>query len=488
MIRVAIVGSGPAGIYAAESLVAHASELPDDVGGAPDGGPPGLLVDVLDRVPCPYGLVRYGVAPDHEKIRSISAALARVFDSPQVRFLGNVELGRDLDLADLHRLYDAVIVSCGASSGRTLGLPGDDLPGSFTATEFVSWYCGHPDTRVDAFSRTASSVAVVGMGNVAVDVARILLKPADELARTDVPQHVLDVLRTSTVEEVHLIGRRGPAEAKWTTRELKELGQTTGIDVVCDPAGLEVDASGEARLAAEPGLRRSLEVLREWAARAPGGHARKLHVHFLRRPVALLGDDSVQGVRVEAMRLDGSGSVRGTGEFEVIPAGMVVASVGYRGVPVPGMPFDQASGTIPHLAGRVLGPDGPVPGDYVAGWIKRGPTGVVGTNKHDAHETVASLLEDIAAGRVPGCGTGDPDAVLDLLAARGVQVVAWNGWKAIEQAEVDQGAALGRGRTKIVSREELLAASLGLDIPDPSLTDRDGPVSDALGSAVPAWR
>ena len=445
VIRVAIVGSGPAGIYAAESLAAHES----------------VQVDVLDRVPCPYGLVRYGVAPDHEKIRSISAALAKVFELPGVRFLGNVELGRDLDLDDLHRCYDAVLVSCGASAGRGLGVPGDALPGSFTATELVSWYCGHPDTRVDAFTCSSRSVAVVGMGNVAVDVARILLKPADELSGTDVPHHVLDVLRASAVEQVHVLGRRGPAEAKWTTRELKELGATTGVDVVVDPDELLTDASGESRMLAEPGVRRSVEVLREWASRAPTGQRRQLHVRFLTRPVAVLGEQAVTGVQVEHMRLDGAGGVLGTGRTSVIEAGMVVASVGYRGVPLAGMPFDARSGTIPNSQGRVQRDGVVVPGEYVAGWIKRGPTGVIGTNKHDAHETVAALLADAAAGLLPARTEQGPDAVLELLAARGARVVDWQGWRAIEAAEVAFGADHGRGRTKIVSRQDLLSAAAG---------------------------
>ncbi|RKS67966.1 ferredoxin--NADP+ reductase [Motilibacter peucedani] len=443
MLRVAVVGSGPAGIYAAESLVAH--------------GP--AQVDVYDRVPCPYGLVRYGVAPDHEKIRSISASLAKVFDSPDVRFLGNVEVGTDITLEELGARYDAVLVSSGSSAGRGLGIPGDGLPGSFTATELVSWYCGHPDTRIDAFTDTARHVVVVGMGNVAVDVARILLRPADELARTDVPPHVLDVLRASPIESVSLVGRRGPAEARWTTKELKELGSLTGVDVVVEPAELAVDAAGEQRLAAEPGARRNLDVVREWAQRPRAGASRTLRVRFLQRPVRVLGTERVAGVELERCVLDGHGGATGTGETERVEAGMVVASVGYRGVAVPGLPFDERSGTIPHERGRVVDAAGePVPGVYVAGWIKRGPSGVIGTNKHDAHETVATLLEDAAAGRLPQPGgTGD---ALELLASRGVHVVTWSGWRAIEQAELALGESLGRGRTKIVGRDDLVAAAL----------------------------
>ncbi|RZS80029.1 ferredoxin--NADP+ reductase [Motilibacter rhizosphaerae] len=431
MLRVAIVGSGPAGIYAAESLAAHAPDLPD-----------GIAVDVLDRLPCPYGLVRYGVAPDHEKIRSIATALARTFAQPGVRFLGNVGVGEPggVSTEQLRAGYDAVVYAYGAAQGKHLGIPGDGLAGSFTATEFVSWYCGHPDTRLDAFTCKARTVAVVGMGNVAVDVARILLKPGAELARTDVPPHVLEALERSPVEVVHVVGRRGPGDAKWTTKELRELGDLHDVDVLVEPRDVDLSAADDHP---DPHVRRNLAVVREWAAREPGGRPRKLVVHFGAPPQELLGTTVVEGLRTPSGVLD---------------VEMVVASVGYTGTPLTGLPFDVEHGVVPNEAGRILRDGAASPGEYVAGWIKRGPTGVVGTNKHDAHETVAALLEDAAAGRLPARTGGD---VLELLPAG--SVVTWAGWDAIEQAERALGEQLGRQRAKIVARDELLAAARRAD-------------------------
>jgi len=440
-MRVAVVGSGPAGAYAAAAL-ARSGEA---------------AVDVLDRLPCPYGLVRYGVAPDHEKIKSISTTLQRVFEDPAVRFVGNVEVGADVSLAELGRYYDAVVLSTGAATDRRLGVEGEDLPGSFSATEFVSWYCGHPDGRIDAFGLEARSVAVIGVGNVAVDVTRILARPADELRRTDVPDNVLQVLERSRVEDVHVFGRRGPAQAKFTTKELRELGELTDTDVLVDPADLVLDEAAAQLVAEKPALRRNLDVLQAWADRTPAGRSRRLHLRFWQRPVAVLGDRRVCGLRLERTRVDATGSTVGTGETSTVEAQMVLRSVGYRGVPVPGAPFDVQQGRIPQERGRVLRDGEPVPGLYVAGWIKRGPTGVIGTNKSDANETVASLLED--APSLPPAPESDPDAVLALLAERGVEVVLWSGWCAIEEAEIAQGRALGRERAKIVERAELLRAA-----------------------------
>src|SRR3954452_17504784 len=378
MLRVAVVGSGPAGVYAADALGKR-----DDT-----------TVDVFDRLPCPFRLVRYGVAPDHEKIRSISATLQRVFEQPGVRFLGNVEVGRDITVEELHAHYDALIVSCGSALGRRLGVPGEDLPGSFSATDFVAWYCGHPDAQVDRFTLEARSVAIVGLGNVALDAARLLAKDADALRQTDMPEHVLRVLADSKVEDVSIVGRRGPAQARFTTKELRELGEIEGVDVLVDPADLELDAASEAALAAEPVLRRNLEVLRGWAQRPAAGHSRRVHLRFLQRPDAVLGEGQVSGLQVDGTRLDGSGGAAGTGQLSVVDAQMILCSVGYRGLAIDGLPFDERDGVIPNDGGRVLRDGAPVPGEYVAGWIKRGPTGVIGTNKHDAHETVAALLED----------------------------------------------------------------------------------------------
>jgi ferredoxin--NADP+ reductase len=442
MIRVAVVGSGPAGVYAAAALVR-------------DGR--AVEVDVLDRLPSPFGLVRYGVAPDHPKIQSISRALAKVLEDPAVRFLGNVEVGSGLTLEELHHYYDAVLFAHGASVDRRLGIPGEDLPGSTSATEFVAWYCGHPDVEADRFRLDARSVAVVGVGNVALDVTRLLVRSADELSTTDLPDHVLQALRASRVEEVHVVGRRGPLQARFTAKELREIGELSGADVLVDAADLEVGDAAAGLLTAEPTLRRNLDVLRGWAERAPAGRPRRVHLHFLRRPVEVLGTDRVTGLRLERTVVDEAGVATGTGETSVLDVAMVLRSVGYRGVPVPGLPFDESRGVVPHDRGRVLRDGAVAPGEYVAGWIKRGPTGVIGTNKSDAQETVTALLADAPA--LPAAPVRDPDAVLRLLAERGVDVVTWQGWRAIERAEARLGRELGRERSKIVSRAELLRAA-----------------------------
>jgi ferredoxin--NADP+ reductase len=443
-LRVAVIGSGPAGVYAAQALAAA-----DGVG----------AVDVLDRLPAPYGLVRYGVAPDHLKIKSTMRALQGVLEHPAVRFLGNVELGRDVTVADLYDHYDAVIVACGAAVDRRLGVPGEELPGSFSATEFVSWYSGHPDAEVDRFALAATSVVVVGVGNVAVDVARLLAKTAEELRSTDLPDHVLDVLSASRVTDIHMLGRRGPAQATFTSKELTELGELANADVIVDPAELVLDAASEEAMASSPAVRRNVATLQQWAEREPAGRPRRLHLRFLTRPTALLGESRVEAVRVERTALDGTGRAGGTGELSEIPAQLVLRSVGYRGVPLPGLPFDEGSGTMPHEAGRVLNGGGPLPRMYVAGWIKRGPSGVIGTNKKDAVETVASLLAD--APSLPRAPHRDPDAFPALLRGRGVHLVEWDGWRRIDAAEVELGRAAGRDRVKIHERDRMLDLSRG---------------------------
>ncbi len=441
MLRVAVIGSGPAGVYAAGALVQHGD----------------VAVDVFDRLPCPFGLVRYGVAPDHPKIKSIASALRKVFEEPSVRFLGNVDVGRELPLADLHRHYDAIVFSSGASVDRRLGIPGEDLPGSFSATEFVAWYCGHPDAPVDRFTLDARAVAVIGVGNVALDVTRILAKTADDLRVTDVPDHALRVLDASKVEDIHLIGRRGPAQAKFSTKELREIGELANADVLVDPADLVLDAASAELVASEPTVRRNLEVLHEWAERVPAGRPRRIHLRFRLRPVEVLGDTAVSGLRLESTASPAADDCSGGGL--TLGVQMLLRAVGYRGIPTIGLPFDADAGVIPTIAGRVHRDGVVVPGEYAAGWIKRGPTGVVGTNKSDANETVASMLED--APSLPQAPVRDADAVPALLAERGVDVVTWDGWCAIESAEAALGAAQGRLQVKIADRAELLRAAAG---------------------------
>ena len=431
-LRVAVVGSGPAGIYAAAALTAHED----------------AAVDVIDRLPTPFGLVRYGVAPDHEKMKSVAVALRKVMEHERVRFLGNIELGADISVADLHRHYDAVVVANGAAVDRRLGIGGEALPGSFSATEFVSWYSGHPDSALDKFTLTARTVIVIGVGNVAIDVARVLLKTAGELRTTDIPDRVLAVLSHSQVRDVMIVGRRGPAYAKFTTKELRELGELASADVIVRPAELALDEAGEAELANNPVARRNLEVLRAWSERAPQGRPRRLHLRFGLRPAVICGDACVTGMQF----------AHGTGQSVHVPGDMVLRSVGYRGVPIPGLPFDDERGIVPNAAGRVLRDGAVVPGEYVAGWIKRGPSGIIGTNKHDAAETVRCLLEDAPA--LPRRQVRDPDEIVDVLHQRGVRAVSWEGWEAIEALEIAAGKRRGAKQVKVADRELLLAAAL----------------------------
>ncbi|MFF4274375.1 FAD-dependent oxidoreductase [Streptomyces sp. NPDC001536] len=442
MLRVAVVGSGPSGCYTAQSLV----QLD-----------PSVRVDVLDRLPCPYGLVRYGVAPDHEKIKSLQNNLRTVLEHERVRFLGGVRVGEDgVPAARLLELYHAVVYCVGAATDRHLGVPGEDLPGSWSATEFVSWYSAHPDAVDDGFVRDARSAVVIGVGNVAVDVARMLARGAAELSPTDMPQAALSALAASRVAEVHMVGRRGPSQARFTTKELRELGGLPDTEVMVEPEELALDPAYLDPSALPAAQRRNVEVLRGWAT-APGHSAsRRIRVRFFLRPVELLAENGrVGAVRFERTLPDGRGGVTGTGRYEDIPAQLVLRSVGYRGVPLEGLPFDPATGTVPHLAGRVLREGAVAPGEYVAGWIKRGPTGVIGTNRPCAKETVTSLVED-AAVLVRRELAGDP---LAALRADGIEPVEWTGWCAIERAEAELGASLGRSVVKLPDWESLLAAA-----------------------------
>jgi NADPH-dependent glutamate synthase beta subunit-like oxidoreductase len=444
-LRVAVVGAGPAGIYAADALTRQ------------DAVP--IAVDLLDRLPTPFGLVRHGIAPDHPKMRAIRDTLHRSLDHPRVRFVGNVDVGRDISLKDLRQHVDAVIYTYGASLDRRLGIEGEELPGSLAATELVAWYTGHPDAdraRVEAALAGVRSVVVVGVGNVALDVARVLSRTPEELEPTDMPQHVLDVLAAAPVDDVTVLGRRGPAQAAFTTQELRELDGLARATVLVDPADLELDPLGEEHAAADRNVSRNLAALRGWADHAAAPDRVRLRLRFFRRPVRLLGDDRVTGIEVERTAVDGDGRAMGTGELEVLPADLVVRSVGYRGIPLPGLPVDERSGTVPNDGGRVLRDGRPSRGEYVAGWIKRGPTGVVGTNKHDARETVAALLDDASTGVLAPCGPVG-DLVAELV-ARGAEPVLLDDWRAIDAAETALGATRGRARTTLHERESLMAA------------------------------
>ena len=432
-LRAAVIGSGPSGIYAADALLKQV-QVP-------------VEVDVFDRLPTPYGLVRYGVAPDHLKIKSVTALFQKVLSDPRVRFLGNVELGKDLSADDLRAHYDAVIYTVGASSDRRLNVPGEDLGGSLSATEFVAWYNGHPDAAAREMLLHATGVAVVGAGNVALDVARILAKTADELHSSDIAPHALTALEHSKVEDVYLLSRRGPLQAKFTTKELREFGELAGADVVVLPGEIAVSDEDYAAIS-DNVVKRNVDVLREFAAKMPQNQPRRVHLRFLVSPVELISDaeGQVAGVRIERNRLDDQGNAVGTGEFEVLPVQMVLRSVGYKGVALSGVPFDDKRGVIPNTRGRVEGRSG----EYTAGWIKRGPSGVIGTNKADAAETVAALLED-AANLTPA-PEATRAAVDALLAARNVDVVSLEDYLRLDAHELSSGQAAGRPRLKVAHR------------------------------------
>lgn len=459
--RVAVIGSGPSGIYTAQSLLAA-------------DAPVRTAVDIYDRLPCPYGLVRYGVAPDHEKIKSLQQNLRGVLEHPQVRFVGNVTIGAGgVSSRELLELYHAVVYCVGAATDRKLGIPGEDLPGSYAATDFVSWYSAHPDAASHGFPLDARAAVVIGVGNVALDVARILARTGTELAATDMPQGPLESLAGGAVRTVHLVGRRGPSQARFTTKELRELGTLPAARPRVRQAELALDPHLRAPEQLPANARRNLAALQGWsdvgaadagsadAGAGPAGalaEERRVELRFYLRPVAILGQErgAVRGVRFERTVPDGPEQVRGTGEFEDIEAGLVLRSVGYQGVPLVGLPFDERTATVPHDGGRVLRDGSPAPGEYVAGWIKRGPTGVIGSNRPCAKESVASLRADtdlLAARRLP---LGDP---LDALRRAGHELVEWRGWLAIERAEAELGGRWDRGIVKIPDWAGLLAAA-----------------------------
>ncbi len=447
-LRVAVVGSGPAGFYAAGALL---------------GGEVPAEVDVIERLPTPWGLVRLGVAPDHPKIKSVSRAFEKIAGRPGFRFLGNVEVGRDIGHGDLLELYDAVIYAFGAQSDRHMGIPGEDLPGSWPATEFVAWYNGHPDHQHLEFDLSGERAVVIGNGNVAVDVARMLALTPEELAPTDTTDAAIEAIGGAGIREVVMVGRRGPVQAAFTNPELLELGELAGADVIVDPADLELDPASEAALEGDTNAQRNLDVLREYAARTPEGKPKRLVLRFLRSPVALTGDERVEAVELVRNRLepDGRGGLRAvpTDERETLPAGIVFRSDGYRGVALAGVPFEEQRGTIRNESGRVLDEAAvQVPGVYATGWIKRGPSGVIGTNKKDATETVELLLEDLREGRLmpKGKTAGDVDAVLE---ARGIRYISYAGWSSIDQRERTAGEKLGRPRVKFCTWDELLEAA-----------------------------
>ncbi|MFC8449744.1 FAD-dependent oxidoreductase [Kitasatospora sp. NPDC057223] len=447
-IRVAIVGAGPAGIYAADALMK--SDVAQD---------PGVSIDLFERMPAPFGLIRYGVAPDHPRIKGIITALHQVLDKPQIRLFGNVDYPGDISLDDLHQFYDALIFSTGADADRDLGVPGVELDGSYGAADFVSWYDGHPDVP-RTWPLEARQVAVLGVGNVALDVARILAKTADELLPTEIPPNVYDGLAGNRAVEVHVFGRRGPAQAKFSPMELRELDHSPTIEVIVDPEDIEYDDGSIATRRANKQADMVASTLENWAIRDTGDRPHKLYLHFFESPVEILGEDGrVVGLRTERTELDGTGNVRGTGRFRDWDVQAAYRAVGYRSAELAKLPFDALSGTVPHEAGRVVENGSHLPSTYVTGWIKRGPVGLIGHTKGDANETVACLVEDYRGDRLRTPDAPQEDAVVAFLESRGVSYTTWEGWHRLDAHERALGEREGRERVKVVEREEMLRAS-----------------------------
>ncbi|WP_102509431.1 FAD-dependent oxidoreductase [Sanguibacter massiliensis] len=448
-LRVAIVGAGPAGIYASDIL----SKAGIDVS-----------IDLIERLPAPFGLVRYGVAPDHPRIKMIMGALHKVLERGDIRLLANVNFGTDLSLDDLREHYDAVIFSTGSIKDAPLSIPGVELDGSYGAADFVSWYDGHPDVP-RTWPLEAREVAVLGAGNVALDVARILSKHVADLLVTEIPDNVVEGLKASPVTDVHVFARRGPAQAKFSPLELRELGHVPDVDIVVYPEDYEFDEGSMAAIESSNQTKQVVKTLTDWALVDPSTHSasRRLHLHFLHSPAEILGEDGkVVGLRTERTALQGDGTVKGTGEFHDWPVQAVYRAIGYFGTELSDVPFDDRRGVIPNAEGRVLGADGEhVPGVYATGWIKRGPVGLIGHTKSDASETIRHLVEDVDS--LPRAPKGAPEDIVATLAERGVDLVVWDDFLNLEAHELALGVAAGRERIKVVPREEMIAIAKGVN-------------------------
>lgn len=447
-LRLAIVGAGPAGIYAADILLK--AERKFDVS-----------IDLFEQLPAPYGLVRYGVAPDHPRIKGIVNALREVLDSGRIRLFGNVTFGPDITLDDLKRHYNAVIFSTGAVRDADLDIPGIDLENSFGAADFVSWYDGHPDYPRE-WPLEHREVAVIGNGNVALDVARTLSKRADDLLPTEIPANVYEGLTRSPVTDVHVFGRRGPAQVKFTPLELRELGELNDVDMVVHDEDFELDEASKAAIATNKQIFVLDKVLNSWRTREPTGASRRLHLHFWASPVEVLGDDQgrVRGFKYERTRPDGAGGVVGTGEVREIAVQAVYRAVGYFGSSLTEIPFDDRRGVIPNREGQVIDDSGhQVHGVYATGWIKRGPVGLIGHTKSDAMETVSHVINDQANWWTPA--SPREQSVIDLLDERGIAYTDLQGWHNLDQHELSLGAPQGRTRVKVVPRDEMVAVSRG---------------------------
>ena len=440
-LRVAVIGAGPAGIYASDLLAKQ-----------------GVNIDLFEQMPAPFGLIRYGVAPDHPRIKGIIASLHRVLDTPTIRLLGNIHIGEDITIAQLHEYYDAVLLATGAVADRDLKIPGENLNGSYGAADFVGFYDGNPRFH-RTWNLTATHIAIIGVGNVALDISRILAKTANELHTTEIPDNVYQTLKTNQATHIHIFGRRGPAQAKFTPLELKELDHSPSINVVVDPEDIDYDEASIAARRASKSQDLVCQTLEQYAMREPKDAPHTLHIHLFENPVEILGEDgNVVGLRTERMELDGTGHVQGTGKFTEWPVQAVYRAVGYRSEAITAVPFDHGTAVIPNDGGHVVDPAGEVvPGVYVTGWIKRGPVGLIGNTKSDAKETTDMLIADALAGRLtPRTATKD---ITEYLEAQGIPYTTWDGWHKLDAHERSLGSAEGRERKKVVEWDEMVAHS-----------------------------
>ena len=448
-LRAAIIGAGPSGFYAAAALFKEGIHV---------------TVDLFDRLIAPHGLVRYGVAPDHQNIKAVAKTYDRTAAEPGFRYFGNVDFGKDITHEELKKHYDVIFYTTGAQSDRKLGIPGEDLPNSMSATEFVAWYNGHPDYRDLEVDLSCNAAIVVGVGNVAMDVARVLAKSIDELEDTDIADHALKALAKSNVKDIYVVARRGPAQVKFTNAEIREMGHLAIADAIVLDSELRLDRASSAEIEGDTAMQKNLDYMRAFAEIGATGKPRRVHFRFLLSPVEIIEENGkIAAVKMERneLRASVSGDIKasGTGKYETIPAGMILRSVGYKGVPMPGVPFDARHGVIPNEVGRVIDLETGrvVPGEYVAGWIKRGPTGVIGTNKPDAIESVNSMFDDLQKNKLEAAADPDPEAIPALLKERGVRYVTKDEWKKIDAVEVTEGKKRGKPRVKIVKRADMLA-------------------------------
>ncbi|WP_314720131.1 FAD-dependent oxidoreductase [uncultured Actinomyces sp.] len=469
-LSVAVIGAGPAGIYASDILSKSGLDV---------------SIDLFERLPAPYGLVRYGVAPDHPRIKQIIVALYKILQRGDIRLIGNVEVGRDLSVAELREHYDALVFSTGADTDAPLDIPGVDAPECYGGADFVSWYDGHPD-HPRTWDLSAKEVAVIGVGNVGLDIARILAKHAEDLMVTEVPANVAEILRTNQATDVHVFGRRGPAQVKFTPLELRELGKQPDVNVLVDEEDFEYDEGSQAALAASNQQRQVVKALEGYAMAEPEDltASHRIHIHLFSAPHEVLTDEDghVRALRTERTRLTGDGTVTGTGVYRDWPVQAVYRAVGYASTPVKGLPFDSENHVLPNAGGRVLGEDGePITGVYATGWVRRGPVGLIGSTKSDAQETITNLVADAQAGLLHA-DTDDAsqvghDAVTVLLTRRGVPFTTWQGWELLDAYErqlgqdygevvVTSGQSRGRERVKVVSREAMTAISRSQEVPE----------------------